>query len=201
MTTSSESDKSPDALLAEALRRKLASLVEGELTPKTLMQLSTTAQLARDILAIGKAPAATRRKGALASISFGSSPGYDAPLDDEDNDGGSFGGPMAPSPKAETYGATLIREAVTAYADIMARPKAVPMHETILAISYARAHEMPDLAKRLEDELAESLRGGAVVAHPAPLPASIDDYLPPPPDDEADPVNGQLVSATVGAPS
>jgi hypothetical protein len=167
--------------LAAALQGKLRALVESPLTPKTLHEIEQTAALAKQLLAIGKPGASLGRRHVLPF-----NQGLIAAEDIDDPDGA----PLVSSPRAETFGATVIREAVSAYAEIMSRPRPAPAHELILAIQYAKGHEMHDLAKRLETKLEESLGVasaslGVAIAAPVDhetIRRAMDAYAPPPVD-------------------
>ena len=165
MTTMPESPP----LLHAALQAELMRLIAEPLTAKSLRRIEETAKLARMLLSIGKVPDLPPKHGFIP-------PGGMA-LDDGEDDGyvgaPGYDAPLAPAPKAETFAATLIREAVSVYADMMNRPKPVSPVEAVLAIKYARESGMHKLADKLEGEIAE--HGiGSVVAEGMVVPTVLD---------------------------
>jgi hypothetical protein len=137
ITTNTSVESEEDKALAESLRVKLTALVSQPMTSRTLLMLEQTARIARELICIGKDAKSLNRKTPYYAGSY--------PMLDEIDSGE----PLAPAPKAETFGATLIREFVAAK---NTAPPMTPM-EMIGAIALAKEKGLTEIAVKLEEKL------------------------------------------------
>lgn len=127
-----------DKAVSEALRIKLTALVAQPMTSRTLLMLEQTARIARELICVGKDAKSLNRKSSYYGGGYTMADEIDYP-----------GEALAPAPKAETFGATLIREFVAAK---NTAPPMTPM-EMIGAIALAKEKGLNDIAVKLEEKL------------------------------------------------
>lgn len=141
---SKPSPPGPPNPLRDALHAQLRQLLAGDvLTPRLLQELEQTARLARQILAVGADPLAN----------------FPRPLGVEDSI--PFSALQALPQTSETFAATVIREAVSAYTDFQKQRKAPRLPELTEALATAKAEGMTELAAQLEAEIAKLLGRGS----------------------------------------
>jgi len=134
-TTPVESEE--DKAVSEALRIKITALVALPMTSRTLLMLEQTARIARELICVGKDAKSLDRK----------TPYYGGNYSMLESD--YPGEPLAPSSKAETFGAQLVREFVAAK---NTAPPMTPM-EMIGAIALAKEKGLTEIALKLEEKL------------------------------------------------
>ena len=148
--------------MVDAIQAKLIAIASEPVTPASLMRLEQTARLSRELLVVDKQPEALRRRNKISNISYGSNPGYDAPIYDDNSVS-----MITPSDSAETFGATIIREAIPALTAMMA-PKPLPEWpmdpvRAIEAIQKAKKAGLHDVAAQLKEKLMGRPMGTPVV--------------------------------------
>ena len=164
-------EETPDITgLKAALQAQLKALIEAPLTPRMLTRIASAATLARDLLIAVKDPRAmNRRLGGNIALGYGSLQGG-ATYDDDFGD-------MSPNPypggmRAETFGATMVREGIAALKE-MKTPKPTAS-ELVNAIAVAKEKGLDAHVPKLEAALEEAL--GIVkppVAEPQALPSLV----------------------------
>ncbi len=131
-----------DQQVMEAVRAKMIELLTGPLTPGSLATIERMARHAKGLIASGRRQAMGVHVG--------------------DDDDGTFTpwSPIAGAPASETFGATLVREAVPLLAEMLKRDKT---NDLVVALATARKEGLADIAEGLERRLRE-------VAPPASVP-------------------------------
>lgn len=136
--------------LKSALQAQLGAIAQRPVTPRNLLELEKTARLGRELLAVGKDPRSTHRRRQQYSLGT-----YE--YDGEDGEGGEdtvLANPGMPTNKAETFGATIVREAVSAISGLLAPRAPEPtLSELIAAIALADHKKLPDVAQALREQL------------------------------------------------
>lgn len=156
-----QSTSAPDEL-REALKAQLQSVLERELTPRSLLELEQLAGLAQRMLIVSGDPRALakRRRGGVGIMAAGYgtlNPAYDA-IGPEDT--GELGGAMAPAPFHENFGAESIRHMVAA----AEKPK---INELFAALEIAQKLEgAEDHVRRLKGQIDERLGAGDSAPNP-----------------------------------
>lgn len=121
--------------LVAALRAELRVLVEGAITPRSLTSIESLVSAAREVLAalepefsLGK----RRRRGGVM---------YTNPMFENEEE------------NSETYGSRMARELVSSLSALN-KPQPSDALNVVTAIKYARENNMPDVATKLEAQLA-----------------------------------------------
>lgn len=156
----SDEDTPDVALLKTALLARLDAILKKPFTARMLLELENAARLSQQFLMITKDPRVGRRGGggnyfggvqmSNAMMNMGEDL-YDLP-------GGGI--TNMPNPmRAETFGATAVREIVSGLGEVVAAMKTpkVTAPELVTAISVARAQGMTDVVTGLEAKLQEML--------------------------------------------
>jgi hypothetical protein len=153
--TSDQIETEEDQAVTAALRAKLTAIVALPLTSRSLLMLEQTSRLARELICVGKDAKSLNRK----------MPYYNGGYSLAEEEMNYPGEPLAPAPKAETFGAQLVREMVAM------KNSAPPMTtmEMIGAIALAKEKGLIDIATRLEEKLLTST--DPVKEEPKALPA------------------------------
>jgi hypothetical protein len=141
--------------LLEAFRARIVEGAAKQLTPRTMLEIAQLAELARKTLVVCKNPFQLRQRNKLLQFKNGEDFG-----DNDDEDGGevAFNGAQfsGAHTKAETFGATIVRELVAIAKNLATRPSAT---DTVTAIALAKHNNMPELAAKMERELLPGVIG------------------------------------------
>lgn len=138
---SSKVDASP---LVAALRAELRALVEAPVTPQNLTSIERLVGAAREVLAALEPDFVLDKRRRFNNFTSSVNPLYEGLNED-----------------SETYGARMARELVSSLAALN-KPQPPDALNVVQAIKYARENSMPDVASKLEEQLAFSV----------PVPAS-----------------------------
>jgi hypothetical protein len=192
----------------EGMKAKIQEIAERDPTPRNLLELERTAHLFKALLAVWKNPLAAGHGKMLSYGQFSLNQGDYGSSDMEVVDT-EDGGIMLQNthPRAETFGATVVRELVASMKEIAAslgpkEHKPGPV-ELVHAIALARDEHMDDLADALQVELLKSQEASAEDKHDHKLlsrsgawpPASASDALLP--SDPATPADMHALQAMV----
>lgn len=158
-------DLTPNPLLA-ALHLHIQSIGARPIDARMLLELEKTCLLARELIAIGKAPDAHRKQNLIHSgdpmslyeSGYGSGLSYSSP---------NFAAPMAVSPTTETFGVQAIRELVNALATLMPKPPEPPTAQ----MSFTDVMRAIQLAKEAGELVLEQQLRQALAAEVAKTPA------------------------------
>jgi hypothetical protein len=151
--------------LRKAMRERLLELAAADPTARSLYELGALAGAFRGVLASGKA---TRRTlGGFGEYTTSITTEDVELVDNEDGTVKPVFSTGQTAYKAETFGATLVRELIAAAKDFQKatapKPSAI---DAVTAIAIARQHKMPELADKLQAELLGRFSGGKAAALP-----------------------------------
>lgn len=162
--------------LEKALREKLTELTDprlGPLTDRRLRDISATAMLAQQLLAVG-GPMCLGLGKYSAYAAMSTNPMYSSNIDEEDpGEDSGWQGTLAPSSSSETFASNMMREIVAAISSVTKKPEPQPdASSLVFAISLAQSKGMDKLAKSLEDRLLALAAAPSVTSlGPVTLPA------------------------------
>jgi hypothetical protein len=136
--------------LESALRAQLQAIAARPISARTLLELEKTARLGRELLAVAQDPKSVRRHRRLT---------------DEDDDGDDEGvaslvlNPYNPGNKAETFGATIVREAMASLSSLTSvfapRAPEPSLTEIVTAIALAKRQGLTAVVTVLETQLRD----------------------------------------------
>jgi hypothetical protein len=152
------------ALLKAALKAELQSILDKPFTARMLSELGRAAQLSREFLMLKKDPRARRGQvGQTFPTPVGAYNSYGAGMGDLASDYGMEESDDMPSPitgtssmmRAETFGATIMRELIAAMKDWQ-KPRPT-VSDLVSGIASAKLSGLEDVVKTLEAELRQIL--------------------------------------------
>ena len=151
----------------EGMKAKIQEIAERDPTPRNLLELERTSHLFKALLAVWKNPFAAghgKMIGGYGQYSLNQGDyGDSTNMEIVDSDGGIM--LQNTAPRAETFGATVVRELVASFKELAAslgpKEQKPGVVELVHAIALARAEHMDDLADKLEAELLESQEASA----------------------------------------
>jgi hypothetical protein len=164
--------KSDDATLNAAVQAKLVSLAAKPITPRSLLELEQMTRITRQLIAVGMDPMTMRHThhnmfppdpyapAPYAPSSVGIIPSF----------GPGSEGTLAPSPPAENWGATIVRELMTLLGNkktetpITAPP--TELDKLIDSIAYAREKGLKDVEDTLLKQLVKMENTSPPLDHP-----------------------------------
>ena len=125
-------------VLLDAIKGRLQALVDQEITPRSLLEMSRFADSARNMLSAMDRPEAGKRGRRASIVEYDDSGTYMTSSSD------------VPASQAETFGASYMRERVAASGILSPR-------EMIDALVAARTNHLDDIADRLDAVLKETI--------------------------------------------
>lgn len=148
--------------MKEAIRGELKRVLDGEISSASLQKLLKLARAARAILLTEKPGAQLARHGHHLAY-----PPHMMDPDGPDEDGPSVmgdavlgdpygGGVMAPAPYPETFGTSVIREAIAAIPKLNQKPDKLP--DLLEALHMAKESDMTEVAEQIKAKIAERLQ-------------------------------------------
>jgi hypothetical protein len=165
-------DENEQTPLTLALQAELQTIAARPLNVRNLVELQEKAALARDMLIAGKNPGPIRKRRRRGNINSGDLGVFDAGEDYAAAVGYDI--PLAPSSTAETFGANMIREALSTYAHMQAEAKKPSATEVLIAIQTAKNMGLTELAAKLEADVLASFGAESHPALPAlPAPSTV----------------------------
>jgi hypothetical protein len=139
--------------LENALQAQLQAIAARPISARTLLELEKTARLGRELLAVAQDPKSVRRHRRLTD-------------EDDDGDDGDDEGvaslvlnPYNPGNKAETFGATIVREAMASLSSLTSvfapRAPEPSLTEIVTAIALAKRQGLTAVVTVLETQLRD----------------------------------------------
>lgn len=174
-TSATSAKETPPDPLLQALQDKLRTLTDRPLTSRSLLEIEKTAQIGRTLLFLSSAPNAVQQSMPLATPfaygggitgwnpatflnSIGAVGAQNFAQDDQSTaeSAAAAGGsapviPLAPSPRPENFGATIMRELMSTLGAMNTKKRDAA--EIVTAIALARDKGLTDVADKLEATL------------------------------------------------